>query len=112
VNRYSRVIISPVKYFPPTTHADKYAKEAHFGNHFIKYTEDDTVNYEDEKELRALTFKTDGGYGGIDLDIDVNILIESLVLAPTLEHWAVPVMTETIRRFDFMGRIEHLGTSG
>ena len=65
------------------------------------------MRYEDENELRALTFKTDAGCGGVDLLVDASILIESLVLSPLLEHWAVPVMTEAIRRFGFRGSIEH-----
>jgi hypothetical protein len=107
VNRGSCVIISPVRYFHRTEQAGKYAKEAQFGNYFIKYIEDGTVRYEDENELRALTFKTDAGCGGVDLLVDASILIESLVLSPLLEHWAVPVMTEAIRRFGFLGSIEH-----
>ena len=52
------------------------------------------------------------GYGigcGIDLPIDVEVLIESVVLSPELQAWAVPVITEAIRRFGFVGRIEACG---
>ena len=105
VNKYIPVMISPVKYFHPAEQADSYTKEATVGNLFIKYTHDENAQYENEKELRALSFQHSVECG-IDLPIDVEVLIESVVLSPELQAWAAPVITEAIRRFGFAGRIE------
>jgi hypothetical protein len=43
---------------------------------------------------------------GADIPVNLDSLIERLVLSPKLADWAVPLITETIRPFDFAGPVE------
>jgi protease PrsW len=58
-----------------------------------------------EKELRALAYRVNVG-GGVDIPVNLESLMERLVLSPELKDWAVPVITETARRFGFGGCVE------
>ena len=98
--------IIPVTYYGPEEQS-RYTFEAFCGSLFIKHG-----CYSHERELRALAFRTNTEYG-VDLPVDVEMLIERLVLSPELKDWAVPVITEAIRRFDFHGVVgkSHLRTA-
>jgi hypothetical protein len=91
--------IAPVSYFAPEDE-ERYVDEAFYGSLFIKRDP-----YRHEKELRAVAYRPNVGHG-IDEPVIVDILIERLVLSPELKDWAVPAITEAIRRFDFAGLVE------
>lgn len=91
--------IIPVTYYSPDEQV-RYTFEAFCGSLFIKHG-----CYRHERELRALASRANTGCG-VDLPVDVGMLIERLVLSPELKDWAVPVITEAIRRFDFNGVVE------
>jgi hypothetical protein len=71
-----------------------------YGSLFIK-----REPYRHEKELRAVAYGPNVGYGP-DEPVVIDTLIERLVLSPELKDWAVPVITEAIRRFNFAGPVE------
>jgi hypothetical protein len=91
--------IGPVTYFAPEDE-DKYVNEALYGSLYIKRDP-----FRREKELRALTYRVNIGCG-VDVPVDVEILIERLVLSPELKDWAVRFIIEAIRHFGFGGCIE------
>jgi len=93
------VTIGPVTYFAPEDE-DKYVNEAFYGSLHIKRDP-----FRHEKELRALAFRVNAGYG-VDIPVDLEILIERLVLSPELKDWAVRFVTEAVRHFRFGGCIE------
>ncbi len=93
------VTISPVAYFAPEDE-EGYINEAFYGSLYIK-----REPFRHEKELRALTYYVNPGHG-VDIPVDIEILIERLVLSPELKDWAVPYITEAIRHFGFHGCIE------
>jgi hypothetical protein len=75
----------------------RYANEEALGNPFIK-----SKSYEWEKELRALTFDTEGGQpddsgtAGVSLPIEPSVLIERLFISPETPAWIESVYRETI----------------
>lgn len=93
------VTISPVTYFDPDEE-DKYVSEALYGSLYIKRDP-----FRHERELRALVYRTNIGCG-VDVPVDLEVLIERLVLSPELKDWAVPFITEVIRHYGFVGCIE------
>jgi hypothetical protein len=93
------VVVSPVRYFGPNEE-EAYSNEAFYGSLYIK-----NDKFRHEKECRALAYRVNMG-SGFDIPAKVDDLIERLVLSPELRDWAVPFITEAIRRFDFDGPIE------
>lgn len=79
---------------------ENYVNEAFYGSLYIR-----RHSFRHEKELRALTFRVNAGHG-VDIPVDLEILIERLVLSPELKHWAVRFITEAIRHCGFGGCIE------
>jgi hypothetical protein len=90
------IVIAPVTYVGQSE-GDQYADEAFYGSRFIKHDP-----YQHEKELRALAYRINVG-SGVDIPIDVDMLIERVLLSPELADWAVPVIAEVIRRFGLGG---------
>jgi hypothetical protein len=93
------VTIGPVTYFRPDEE-EKYVDEVFYGSLFIKHDP-----FRHEKELRALAYRVNIGCG-VDICVNLEALIERLVLSPELKDWAVPFITEAIRRYGFGGCIE------
>jgi hypothetical protein len=93
------VTIAPVTYFAPEE-KEKYIDEAFYGSLFIKHDP-----FRHERELRALAYRVNVGCG-VDIPVNLESLIERLVLSPELKDWAVPIITETVRRFGFGGCVE------
>jgi len=93
------ITVSPVSYFTPEEEA-RYSLYAFIGLLFNKH-----VRHKHERELRALAYRVNNG-GGCELSITADQLIERLVLSPELRDWAVPFITEAIRKFGFDGTIE------
>ena len=93
------ITIGQVTYFA-REEEERYIDEMFYGSLFVKHDP-----FRHEKELRALAFQVNIGCG-VDIPVDREILIERLVLSPELRDWAVPVITEAIRRFDFDGLVE------
>jgi hypothetical protein len=93
------VTIGPVTYFAPEEE-EKYVNEAFYGSLYVKRDP-----FRHEKEVRALTVRVNAGHG-VDVPLDVEILIERLLLSPELKDWAVRFITEAIRHFGFHGCIE------
>ena len=100
-NADTPVRIIPVSYRPEEE--PEFLREAEYGNLFIKRSK-----YEDEKEIRALVYRPNVG-GGVDIPVDVGVLIERLMLSPELGDRAVPIFKESIERLGFHGRIEKSG---
>ena len=104
------VTIGPVTYFAPEEE-EEYIDEAFYGSLFIKhdFTIDqrtgEPIEFWHERELRALAYRVNVGYG-VDIPINLESLIQRLVLSPELKDWAIPVVTETVRRFGFGGCVE------
>ncbi|MBV9301243.1 MAG: hypothetical protein JOY62_08260 [Acidobacteriaceae bacterium] len=92
--------ISPVKYFPPEE-KEKYTGEAFWGSLFIKHAN----GFQHERELRALCVRPNVECG-VNISVDLEIMIERLVLSPELKQWAVPGIFELTRRFGFVGPVE------
>jgi hypothetical protein len=90
--------IIPVNYFAPDEE-EQYISEASYGSLFIKHGQ-----YRHERELRAVAYRTNPGCG-VDIPVNLEALIGRIVLSPELRDWAVPVVTETIRRFNFGGPV-------
>ena len=93
------ITVSPVRYFGPDVE-EAYSSQAFFGSLYIKHDQ-----FRHEKECRALAYRVNIGRG-VDISAKVDDLIERLVLSPELRDWAVPFITEAIRRFGFDGPIE------
>ena len=93
------IAVSPVRYFGPDEE-EAFSSEAFFGSLYIKHDK-----FRHEKECRALAYRVNIG-SGVDIPAKVDDLIERLVLSPELRDWAVPIMTEAIRRLGFDGPIE------
>jgi hypothetical protein len=93
------ITVSPVRYFGPDEE-EAYSSQAFFGSLYIKHDQ-----FRHEKECRALAYRVNIGRG-VDIPAKVDDLIERLVLSPELRDWAVPFITEAIRRFGFDGPIE------
>lgn len=93
------VTIGQVTYFAPEDE-EGYVNEAFYGSLYIKRDP-----WRHEKELRALTFRVNAGLG-VDIPVDVDVLIERLVLSPELKYWAVRFITEAIQHFGFRSCIE------
>jgi hypothetical protein len=91
--------IIPVSYFAPEEE-EQYTSEASYGSLFIKHDQ-----YRPERELRAVAYRTNVGCG-VDISVNLEVLIGRIVLSPELKDWAAPVVTETIRRFGFAGAVE------
>jgi hypothetical protein len=91
--------VGPVTYFAPDEE-ERYVDEALFGSLFIKHDP-----FRHEKELRAVAYRANLGTG-VDEPVNLDMLIGRLVLSPEMKDWAVPVITEAIRRFDFNGLVE------
>ena len=91
--------IIPVTYFAPEEE-EQYTSEASYGSLFIKHDQ-----YRHERELRSVAYRTNVGFG-VDIPVNLDVLIGRIVLSPELRDWAVPVLTETIRRFNFGGAVE------
>lgn len=89
----------PVEYFGPDEQ-EEYTDQAFYGSLFIKHG-----RYRKEKELRALAYRVNPGTG-VEIPVEVDVLIERLLLSPELPDWAVRFVTEAIRHFGFVGQID------
>jgi hypothetical protein len=93
------VHIAPATYLAAEDE-ENYFKEAFSSSLYIKRNK-----WRHEKELRATTYRANVGIG-VEIPVDVDILIERLVLSPELEVWAKEFIIEAIRHFGFSGCIE------
>jgi hypothetical protein len=78
---------------------ERYVDEVFYGSLFIKHDP-----FRHERELRAVAYRTNLGTG-VDKAVNLDTLIGRLVLSPDLKDWAVPVITETIRRLGCAGPV-------
>ena len=102
-NNDTNIHLDRVTYFEPSEEKE-YADHAFYGSLYIKHAEP----FRKESELRALASNGRCKYG-IDIPVDLPILIERIVLSPQLRDWAVSAVTEAIRKvakFDIACPIE------
>jgi recombination protein RecA len=101
---------NPAKSHFAPSEARQYADHAFFGSLYIKHAEP----FRKESELRALA--SNGRYKyGIDIPVNLSVLLERIVLSPEMRSWAVPAVTEAIRRvakFDITCPIEPSSITG
>jgi len=61
-------------------------------------------SYEHEKEVRAIILKPNGGEG-INVKIDLDMLIEKIYLAPSTPEWLYGVVEKVLKRYNLDKRI-------
>jgi hypothetical protein len=73
--------------------AESYIDQAFYGSLFIKHDP-----FRTENELRPLAYSVNSG-AGVDVPVNVDLLVERLVLSPELSDWAASSVVEAIRNF-------------
>lgn len=82
----TNIHLERVTYFDASEES-QYADHAFYGSLFIKHAEP----FRKESELRALA--PNGRYkNGIDIAVNLPVLLERIVLSPDLRSWAVPLL--------------------
>lgn len=105
------VMLSPVRYM------DYSAESFGFGNVLWPFIHK-RKSFEHERELRAIIWTIEHGKNdlqnnkfastpGLYVDIDIDILIEAVYVAPSAEPWFVDVVAEVLRRFNVDKPVVH-----